>query len=190
MYMTTNDRFAMTRTATLLMLVFLVGCRRDTSKIDLVAPFDDGRVLAEVRATWSPGAEKRTFAGGRRLKETEQRFQYKVDVRNRQSDKLLVRLDTFALIDKAGLEIGRDETRVECVLSADGADALLSGEVWLPERAAKDVHGFAVGHSAVPLDDKGRAFYRDWLLKGRPGATAEVDAEIARDAAAPACPRR
>lgn len=185
-----DNRLTRKCAAALLALVFLAACTRDTNKVDLVAPFDADRVLAEGRATWSPSGETRAFAGGTRLKEPEVRIPYRVDVHDLQCDKLLVRLGNFTLTNAAGLALGHDEKRVECVVAADGADALLSGEVWLPESSAKEIHGFVVEHSALPLDGKNLALYRDWLLKGRPGATADVDAEIAREAAAPACPPR
>lgn len=187
MYSIPNDRCMRTRAASLLTVLLLAGCSRDTHTIDVAAPYGDGKVLAEIHATWSPSSETRAFAGAARLKETESRFQYRVNVRNRQGKKLLIRLSDFALTDKAGLEIGRDEKRAECVIGADGADALLSGEVWVPQRLAKAVHGFGIGRYAVPLEDKERTLYRDWLLKGRPDAAAEIDAEIARSAAAPPC---
>ena len=62
----------------------------------------------------------------------------------------------------------------------------MSGDLWLGREASTRIKDFRVADHAVPLSDPGRALYREWQLQGRPGAAAEIDAEIARYAAAPA----
>jgi len=39
----------------------------------------------------------------------------------------------------------------------------------------------------VPLSERGRAFYREFLLRQRPDAAAQIDAELAAYASAPPC---
>jgi hypothetical protein len=173
----------------LLLLGPLAGCGRNRNTVRLVAPFDQDVTLGEVTATWDKSGEERAFAGGTRLREPEVRFQYRLDVRNRLGDKLFVRLARFQLVGPNGLGLATDPASVECTLSAGNARAILSGEVWIPKSKAEQARGFQVMHFAVPLNERGRALYREWLLQGRPQRSGDVDSEIARYAAAPPCPQ-
>lgn len=166
----------------------LVACSSDGDAVKLVAPFNERTVLGEVTAVWKSTGEERGFAAGARLKEPQARLRYRADVRNRLGDKLFIRLGTFQLVDDAGLEIGSDSASVECTLATGASQAVLAGDVWVPKQAVGKVRGFHLEHFAVPLNDRGRALYREWLLQGRPADTAAIDAEIARYAAAPPCP--
>ena len=164
----------------------LASCSHDDT-IKLAAPFNENTIVGEVSAVWNNTAEERGFAGGDRLKEPEVRFRYRLDVRNKLGDKLFVRLGGFELVGENALPLGSDQASVQCVLGTGATPAILEGDAWIPKRIAGSVKAFQVSHLAVPLSDRGRALYREWLLQGRPGAAAEVDAEIGRYAAAPAC---
>ena len=164
----------------------LASCSHDDT-IKLAAPFNENTIVGEVSAVWSNTAAERGFAGGDRLKEPEVRFRYRLDVRSKLGDKLFVRLGGFELVGENGLPLGSDQTNVECIVGSGATPAILQGDVWIPKRVAGSVKAFRVSHLAIPLSDRGRALYREWLLQGRPGAAAEIDAEIARHAAAPAC---
>ena len=169
------------------MLIALSGCSRDTHTMPLAAPFDARTTLGEVHATWKNSGEERAFAQAVRLKEPEVRFQYRVDVDNRSGDKLFVRLGDFQLLGPDGLEVGKDTVRIDCTLAAGKAPGVLAGEVWVPRAHADKIGGFRATAFAVPLGERGRTRYRDWLLRGQPDNTAEVDAELARYAAATEC---
>lgn len=170
--------------------IALAACARDTTTEPLVAPFNERTILGEVSAVWSNTSEERGFAGGTRLQEPEIRFQYRVDVRNRLGDKLFVRPGDFQLVDEHGLALGSDGASVECSLGSGATQAILTGDVWVRKRAVSKVRTFRIARFAVPLNERGRGLYREWLLQGRPGAAAAIDAEIARYAAAPPCPAR
>jgi len=175
-------------TAALAAMLFF-GCRRDEGAVLLAPPYADDKI-GDVSAVWSDTGEERAFAEGRRLDGPEVRFRYRVDVRNRLEEKVFLRLEEFNLIAADGVAIAKDPARVECALNAGRTTGVLSGEIWVPKRRVQEVRSFRIGHLSVPLGDRARAAYREWLLKGRPGATTEVDAEIGRYAAVPACMAR
>ena len=174
-------------TLVVLPLVTFVGCSRDSGGIQLAAPFNDATEIGRVTAVWENTGEERAFADAARLKEPEVRFQYRVDVKNDMDHPMFVRLGGFQLLSKDGLEVGRDNSNVECIVATQGAQGALSGSVWIAKHSADRVGSFQIGHFAVPLNDRGRALYREFLLSTRPNEAQAIDAEIAAYAAAKGC---
>jgi len=170
------------------LLLAAAGCNRDEGKVILKPPFDAKAKVGEVTASWQPAGEERAFAEGRKLAAPQVRMQYQVNVRNRLSEKMFVRLSEFRLTDEDGVELGKDAARVDCVLRVGDSTGVLRGEVWVAKDAADDVSEFAINHFVVPLSEVGQGHYREWVLQGRKGDEASVDAEIVSYAAAPACP--
>jgi hypothetical protein len=168
-------------------LILLVGCPGDATRVYVTAPFNEETELAEVRAVWRNTGEERAFAEASRLAEAQVRFQYKVDVRNLLEHALYLRLGSFELVDDDRLSLAKADDQVQCVLGAGKSEALLEGAIWVPKRWAKKVTGFRLDRFGVPLSDRGRAMYRQWLLQSRPEDAAVIDAELARYAAAPPC---
>jgi hypothetical protein len=171
----------------IVLLLPLAACSRDSGGVVLTAPFNDATEIGRVTAKWENTGEERAFADASRLKEPEVRFQYGVDVTNDMDHTMFVRLGGFQLLSKEGLELGRDDAKVECTLGTRGAQGVLSGSVWIPKGSADRVASFQIGHFAVPLNDRGRALYRESLLATRPGEAQAIDAEIAAYAAAKGC---
>lgn len=165
-------------------LTLTAACSHDND-IALSPPYDAGKNLGRVTALWRRTDDERGFAGGERLAEPEVRFQYQLNANNRSGDKIFVRLGSFRLVDSNGLAVGEDAAKVECTLPDGKLEGILRGEVWLPKTAAERVKDFRISSFAVPLDDTKKL--REWELRGRPGATAAVDAELSRYAAAPTC---
>jgi hypothetical protein len=165
----------------------LAGCSRRSDEIRLTAPFNEETEVGEVTAVWRASGEERTFAGGARLKEPQVELRYRVDVRNRLEDPLFVRLGSFELLDEDGLALGDDRKSVECASRPGLNAATLSGSVWVAKRDAQRIRAFRVRHFAVPLSERGRALYREYLLERRPGEEAKIDAELNGYAAAPPC---
>jgi hypothetical protein len=170
-----------------LLLASPLGCSRDSGGVLLTAPFNDRTEIGRVTAVWKNAGEARAFADGVRLAEPEVRFQYRVDVKNDMEHPVFVRLGGFELLSKDGLALGRDDSGVECTVGSRGAEGALSGSVWIPKRSADKVGSFRISHFAVPLNDRGRALYREFLLSTRPGEARAIDAEIAAYAAARGC---
>ena len=168
-------------------LLTLVGCSRDPHTLPLATPWDARSTLGEVHAAWNSSGEERAFANAMRLKEPQVQFRYRVDVNNRSGDKLFVRLANFQLAGGQGLEVAADTARIECTLAAGETPGVLAGELWVPRSQVDKIDGFRISALAVPLSDRGRARYRDWLKEGRTEKGADVEAELAQYAAAPAC---
>jgi hypothetical protein len=163
------------------------GCSRSGHTASLAAPYDDDESLGEITAVWDNTGEERGFDGGARLKQPEVRFRYRLDARNRSGDKLFLRLADMQLVDRGGLTLGKHVVQIECTLNAGDTDGVLSGDVWVPKSAVDDIDGFRVTRLAIPLGAHSLQRYRDWLLQGRPNDAAQVDAEVAKHAGAPAC---
>lgn len=174
----------------LLPVALLLACSGDPNRVVLTAPFDAYAKLAEITGVWTNTGEERAFAEATRLKESEVRFQYRLNARNRMQDRLYVRLGGVQLVGGDGFPLGQDTAGIECTLDAGTTEGVLTGSVWLPKSKAKKVRGFRVSHFAVPLNERGRALYREWLLKHRPDQRAAIDAEITAYAAAPPCAAR
>lgn len=168
-------------------LVSLLACSRDSGGVLLTPPFNDATEIGRVTAVWENTGEERAFADATRLKEPEVRFQYRVDVKNDMDHPMFVRLGGFQLLSKEGLEVGRENSNVECIVGTRGAQGALSGSVWVAKHSADRVGSFQIGHVAVPLNDRGRALYREFLLSTRPEEAQAIDAEIAGYAAAKGC---
>ncbi|MBI1814587.1 MAG: hypothetical protein HYR72_06395 [Deltaproteobacteria bacterium] len=168
-------------------LAFGFGCSRDGESVPVVAPFNAESKIGEVTAVWQNTSEERAFADGTRLPEPQVRFQYRAEVHNRLHDKVFVRLTNFQLTDTQGLALATSPATVACALAGDATVAVLAGELWVPKNGVDAVRRFSVSPFVVPLSERGRALYREWLLQGRTDKAAAVDAEIAGYAAAPAC---
>jgi hypothetical protein len=175
------------RALVVLVLASLLGCWRDSGGVALSAPFNDDTEIGRVTAVWENTGEERAFADATRLNEPEVRFQYRVDVKSDMDGAMFVRLGSFQLLSKDGLALGRDDSKVECVVGARGAPGALSGSVWVGKGSADRVASFQIGHFAVPLNDRGRALYRESQLVTRPGEAQAIDAEIAGYAGAKGC---
>jgi hypothetical protein len=186
--MTTRSRNVSLIAHCSVLLLAVAGCNRDEGKVILKPPFDAKAKVGEVTATWQATGEERAFAEGRKLPAPQVRLQYQVNVQNRLSEKMFVRLSDFRLTDKSGVELGKDAARADCVLRVGDSNGVLRGEVWVSKDAADDVSEFAINHFVVPLSEIGLGHYREWVLQGRKGDEASVDAEIVSYAAAPACP--
>jgi hypothetical protein len=167
------------------MLLIGAGCRQAPEGLPLTAPGDDTR-LGTVSAAWHTTGEERGFANAARLDEPEVRVRYRVDVHNAEDEKLFVRLEAFELVDEKGMTVATAAERVECTLGVGTATAL-AGDVWVRKQDVDRVRDFRIRRFAAALDDEGRAQHRAWLLQGRPGDAAAIDAEIARQAAAKPC---
>ena len=163
------------------------GCTRDGEPHALTAPFDRARIVGRTAATWRVTEDERAFAGATRLDEPEVRVSYRIDAESDLQDKVYLKLEAFTLVDTDGLALGADETLAECTLAPGTTEAVLSGDVWMPREAAGRIADYRVAQHAVPLSERGQALYREWQLQGRPGAAAEIDAEVARYAAADPC---
>lgn len=186
--LTVRTRSSLIAHCSWLLLSLAAACNRDEGKVILKPPFDAKAKIGEVTATWQATGEERAFADGRKLAAPQVRMQYQVNVRNRLADKMFVRLSELRLTSKDGVELGKDTARVDCVLRVGDSPGVLRGEVWIAQDAAKDVSGFTLTHFAVPLSELGQGHYREWMLQGRKGDAASVDAELGGYAAAPACP--
>jgi hypothetical protein len=172
-----------------LLMALPTGCSRDAHTLPLSAPYAD-ETLGALTATWTNTGDQRAFSGGARLKEPEVRFRYRLDARNDCGDKMYLRLGDVTLVDSEGLSLGSDPTSIECTLSAGESEGVRTGEVWVPATVASNVQGLRAARVAVPLGTRQVARYRQWLLEGRPGETAQVEAQIAQLAAAPPCGAR
>lgn len=180
-------RTTLTRAALVAAFLTPLGCTHDGERHELTAPFDGARIVGRTSAVWSVTDDQRAFAGATRLDEPEIRVRYRLDVENDLQDKVFLRLKEFTLVDEDGLALGGDSTTAGCTLAAGKTEAVVSGNVWLGREATTRIADFRISHHVVPLGERGSALYREWQRQGRPDDTAEIDAEIARYAAAPPC---
>lgn len=168
---------------TVLPLLLAWGCTHEAERVFLTAPFNERTEIGEVTADWRHSGDERNVADG----ESEVRIAYRVDVRSRLHDPMYVELSDFRLVGTNGATTRGDGATVKCKLEPGLSEGVLHGNVWVSKHAAERVRDFRVTHFAVPLSDRGRALYREWLLQRRPDETAAIDAEIAQLAAAPPC---
>lgn len=158
------------------------GCAHSGGSLELLAPFSDDSVVGEITATWSAGGATRDVGSPVR---TERQVEFRVEALNLLSDRLYVALHHFRLMTADGAT-AESAASVECTLAAGERTAVLTGSLWIGGSAAA-IREFRVDHLAVPLSERGRAFYREFLLRQRPDAMAAIDAELAADAAAASC---
>jgi len=163
------------------------GCSRPGTSLPLTAAFDDGRRVGAVSVVWESTGDERAFAGGARLAEPETRVRYRVDVTNRNDDKVFVRLSDIRLVTEGGVTVATDAVRRECILSPGDTPAVLNGEIWVPRAKLDTLAAADLSRFAAPLGERDLPAYRAWLLQGRAGSEAQVDAEIAAQAGAPPC---
>jgi len=170
-------------TVPLLLLLVGVSCSRSSGSIELMPPFSDDTVVGELTASWADN-------GRQRVADTAGSIQHqvgvRVDARNHLSDPLYIRLQHLRLVGPAG-PVEAPEATIACTLAPGLTAGVLEGRVWLPASEAGSVRRFEVDHIAVPLSERGRAFYREFLLRQRPGDAAAIDVELAAFAAAPPC---
>ena len=140
--------------------------------MQLLAPFSGDTVDGEITARWTDSGQTRD---GGTAATTERTLTFRIDAVNRLSDRLYLRLRHFRLLTAEGSREDAD-ARVECTLAPGATPAVLTGRVWIAASQATAVRGFQVDYLAVPLSERGRAFYREFLLGQRPNATAAIDA--------------
>jgi hypothetical protein len=164
----------------LVLLLGCLGCSRAEQTIGLKAAFSDETVVGELRPIWTASGEERDSPTGR-----ERRMTLRVDAVNRLSDPVYLRLSNLRL--SAGKGPIAPSTATACTLPPGRTEKIVQIDAWVPVGA--DEHPtIAVDYLAVPLSERGRAFYREFLLQQRPSDAAAIDAEIATYAAAPPCP--
>ncbi len=105
-------------------------------------------------------------------------------LRSRMEGPLAFEIEGLALADAAG-EIGagaRLDTR--CRLKGGGRVVLLRRELTSPPNGALRVRGSV---RAIPIEDPGRAMYREWAWLRRPREVQAIDRELAALTALPEC---
>ncbi|MGH7789565.1 MAG: hypothetical protein ACRERC_22025 [Candidatus Binatia bacterium] len=154
----------------------LAACARSERTVDLIAAFSNDSRLGTVTAHWEgTGAAH----GGRRA------LRYRLDLDNQLAEGLFVRLGGFRLTGVD--ELAPDGASVACIAPPGRTADVLAGLLWLDGEQWDDIDSFEVERFALPLSDRGRAFYREFKLRQLPGQEAAIDAEIAAAAAAPPC---
>lgn len=162
-------------------------CSRNPDAVLLAAPFNDETELGEVMAVWKPTGQERSFADAARLEKPQVEIQYRVDVRNDMKDPIFVRLGDFELLSRDGLALAIDQRQVGCTVAPGQTQGVLTGSVWAAKGAAEQAGRFTIHRFAVPLSERGRALYREWLLERRPGQEKEVETELQGYATAQPC---
>jgi hypothetical protein len=162
-----------------LALLPLAACARSSGTAELKAAFSDDTVVGALEASWQKDGEAREGNG------PAHRLAFRVDATNRLSAPVYLRLREFRLLGPWG-KVGAGGA-IDCALAPGTTVGVMRGTVWLPAAQAGSVRGFEVDRFVLPLSERGRAFYREFLLRQRPGDAAEIDAEIGRYAAAPPC---
>ena len=157
------------------------GCARLDQTVELKPAFSDDTVVGQLRPTWTVSGEERDTDSGR-----QRRLILRVDAINRLAEPVYLRLSGLRLVDP-GAPIPADAARAECALPPGTTDGVLQAIVWTPVAHLDDIRGVEVDYFAVPLSQRGRAFYREFLLQQRPTDAAAIDAVIATYAAAPVC---
>lgn len=151
-------------------LLFAAGCHRSEPGLFVTAPFNDETKIAKVEAHWQ--------AAGAASPEGET-LHYEVRVANKLADRLFVRLGTFALTDARGTVLASGGDERSCVVPASADVVVLTGDIALSPGAAARVADFRVSRFGVPLSERGRAIYREFLLQSEKYTEPQVDAEIA-----------
>lgn len=161
-----------TRTLVALLLLLNASCRRAEQGTFVTAPFNDATRLARVDARWQV---------------TPTGLHFQILVENRLADRLFVRLAQPSFRDADGNRLGGSDAGRGCVLAPHASDLVLDGDVALSAADANRVASFDVERFGVPLSDRGRGIYREFLLQQRVRTPAAIDEELARYAAAPPC---
>lgn len=151
------------------MLSTAAGCRRGEvlDGTPLYAPFNQRKPVAVVNARVADG-------------------RCEVAVRSRMDGRLALRIDEILLHPQSGAPLSLEPSVSECVLAGGGRMRLVEPVTGEP---AVDYEATVRG-SPIPLDDPGRAMYREWAWIRRPLEIDAIDAELARLAALPPCPER
>ncbi len=171
------------RIAITLGVLLVAACSRSQRAVDLKPPFSDDTIVGTLTVRWAETGDRRP-AGESGAPERE--VAYHVDVANQLHDALYLRINDLHLVGQGG-DIATPESRVACTLPAQRTEPVLQGSVWIPETQSSGVRDARVQYLAVPLSERGRAFYREFLLQQRPGDAASIDAELATYADTPAC---
>jgi hypothetical protein len=153
-------------------LALVAGCSRSEQTIELKAAFSDDTVVGRLGASWRPAAEPRAL-------------DVRIEAVNELADRLYVRIQNVRLIGPDG-PIAIPDADSQCTLPAKGKHALIETRARIPVDAAS-IRDIQVDQLAVPLSERGRAFYREFLLRKRGGPVREIDAELDAFAAAPPC---
>ena len=173
------DMTRATRTV-IVLLALSVGCTRSEQTIDLKAAFSDDTIVGHLQATWTAAAERG------RGDVAERAVTVRVDAVNLLADRLYLHVAGLRLIGPNGpIDLGQAHS--ECAVPANGTSTVLQATAWVPATQASDIRGIEVEHLAVPLSARGRAFYREFLLRKRGGPVTAIDSELATYAAAPPC---
>jgi hypothetical protein len=156
-----------------------VGCTRSGGRMELMAAFSDDTVVGELSATWTDAtASDRSAQPGRQV-------HVRVQVSNRLADRLYVELREFRLLTADGNTVTVGSAA--CALAPHAIGVMLERDVLFPANAGNSVRGFRVDPLAVPLSERGRAFYREFLLAQQPGSADHIDSVLAGYAASPPC---
>jgi hypothetical protein len=166
-------------------LLLGAACSRSSDTIELKPAFSDQTVVGELTASWRPDGESRVAAGDGG---TEQRVAFRIDAHNRLSEPIYLRLHDVGLIAPGASPAAG--APFECTLRPGTTAAIVQGTAWIASGLVADIRGVRVDAFTVPLSERGRAFYREFLLRQRPGDAEAIDAEIAVYAAAPRCQSR
>lgn len=171
------------RAAGAALLALWLGCSRSERTIELKAPFSDDTVVGLLTARWrETGVERPAGMNGA----AEREVAFTVDVDNRLADPLYVRLGDAQLIGQGGT-IPTADAGVSCALAPGRTSDVLHGSAWVPAPQAAGVRDFRVRYFVLPLSERGRAFYREFLLGQRPNDAAAIDAEVQTYLNAPPC---
>ena len=136
----------------------------------VTAPFNEETTIATVMASW----ETQPAAAGA----SEENVHFVARVSNRLADRLYVRLDNFELTDASGAPVVSSPLRRGCIVAANADSVVLSGDLRLRRGSAARIAGFRVERFGVPLSERGRSIYREFLLQSEKFTAAQVDGEI------------
>jgi hypothetical protein len=165
------------------LVLLCAGCTRSQGTIELLAPFSDDTVVGQITASWHAVGDAR---GGEAAGADVREVAFHIDATNRLSEPLYLRLRDFRLVAGDGTAAASSAT-AGCALPPGTTPGVLSGTLSMPAAQASSIRGFRLDHFALPLSERGRAFYREFLLEQRPDQAAAIDTELAVYVSAPAC---
>ena len=110
------------------------------------------------------------------LRSTVEGETIRIEVESLMLGRLALRVLTLGIVDGAGGQLQRVPLPRTCLM-AGGAVATLrrSGADLRVVAPVARLHAEAV---AIPLDNPGRAMYREWAWLRRPGEIAQIDGEL------------